>query len=95
MKSYIHLWENMIEPENVRQCILDAAKGKKKRKSVQYVLDKIDYNVKHLTNLLENEKIKTVQNEKVFVMEGSRDKIRTIEKPHFKNKLFTICFCLN
>ena len=84
MKSYNHLWENMIEPENVRQCILDAAKGKKKRKSVQYVLDKIDYNVKHLTNLLENEKIKTVQNEKVFVMEGSRDKIRTIEKPHFK-----------
>ena len=52
MKSYNHLWEAMIEPENVRQCILDAAKGKKKRKSVQYVLDKIDYNVKHLTNLL-------------------------------------------
>ncbi len=84
MKSYSHLWEAMIEPENVRQCILDAAKGKKKRKSVQYVLDKIDYNVQHLTKLLEQEKIKTVQNEKVFVMEGSRDKIRTIEKLHFK-----------
>ena len=84
MKSYNHLWEAMIGPENVRQCILDAAKGKKKRKSVQYVLDKIDYNVKHLTNLLENEKIQTVQNERIFVMEGSRDKIRTIEKPHFK-----------
>lgn len=42
MKSYNHLWEKFIDPENIKKAIAKASKGKKNRKYVKMLLQTPD-----------------------------------------------------
>ena len=47
MKSYNHLWEKLISPDNIKLAIRKASKGKRDRKRVRYILEHIDEYVEY------------------------------------------------
>ena len=51
MKSYNHLWERMIAPENIKTAIRNASKGKRKREYVRLVFENQDYYVQYYQRL--------------------------------------------
>ena len=51
-KSYNHLFEFLIDRENIRKAILKAFKKKKKLKRVQEILANIDEHIENIRNML-------------------------------------------
>ena len=51
MKSYNHLWEKVITPENIKLAIHNAAKGKHKRTRVEQMLKDPDAYVPYYQNM--------------------------------------------
>ena len=51
MKSYNHLWEKVVDPENIKLAIRNAAKGKRKRKRVKKMLENTDLYVPYFQDL--------------------------------------------
>lgn len=84
MKTYKHLYDNMLNHDVIDAAIEKAAQHKKKRSDVQDVLEhKEDYNKKIYGMLEKREYIPKVY-QLHRIVEGSNHKIRYIEKPHFK-----------
>lgn len=84
MKTYKHLFEKIIDRENIRLAIINASKKKRNRGDVKEVLDNIDYHVEEVHNLLLNGKYKAHSYRVCIINEGTHNKVRRIRKPHFK-----------
>jgi hypothetical protein len=68
LKSYNHLFEKIIDEDNIRLAIYEAAKKKKRRKDVQKVLNNIEYHVKKIKYILENNLLKSARTLATLVM---------------------------
>lgn len=97
MKTYKHLFEPMVEMENIKQCFLSAAKGKTTRNDVARVLkperdedntnpepDCLQEHVEELQRQLITETWKPSKHRPRKINEHSCGKVRDIIKPDYK-----------
>lgn len=91
MKTVKNLWKDIITDENIEASFYEASKGKRKRDDVSKILNNIDYHVSVVKKML----IETTKNDttkgyvprissQTIINEGSRKKLRKIDKPKFK-----------
>lgn len=83
MKSYKHLFEKVVERENIRKAIYKASERKRDRKDVKEVLDNIEYHIDKIISILVKEKYVAHMDGVCVINEGTHNKIRRIRKPHF------------
>lgn len=83
MKSYNHLFEKLIDFDNIYSAILNASKGKKKRPDVKKVLNHIVRYVYRLQDILKERKLKIRKHQAVLINDGIHLKKRLIVKPDF------------
>lgn len=86
MKTYKHLFENLLDTNLIRECILDACKNKrtKHRKDVQYVRNHLDEECYKVFDILNQGTYNPVKKEAVTIVEDSCKKERDIVKPRFR-----------
>lgn len=97
MKTYKHVFEKMLEEDNIRQCFLDAAKRKTNRPEVARVIKPerdqdddslkpgcLQEHVKALQKLLEEEKFRPPKHQKKLINEYTCGKVREIIKPVYQ-----------
>lgn len=85
MKTYKHLYETMLNPENhlITLCAVEAAQGKIRRKEVYNSLINIKETKKLVTSCLENPNYVPCEDNQCTVIDGANHKKREIEKPNF------------
>ncbi len=83
MKRIGNIYSKIIDKNNIRKAILNAAKRKRSRKNVRYILTNIVSATDEIYNLLKNETFEPSPYEKVKIMDGVRKKERIIYKPAF------------
>lgn len=84
MKTYKHLFEQVVAEDNIRQAIEEAAKRKRERRDVKRVLNNMDYHVGRVQKMLINEEYSAHIDRVCVINEGTHLKVRRIRKPHFK-----------
>ena len=84
MKTYKHLFEQVVAEDNIRQAIEEAAKRKRERRDVKRVLNNMDYHVERVQKMLINEEYSAHIDRVCVINEGTHLKVRRIRKPHFK-----------
>lgn len=86
MKSYSNLYENMLDLELIRKCILDACKNKrtKRRSDVRYVKRHLDEESRKVLEMLENGTYEPDVKKPCLIYEPSCNKQREIIKPSFR-----------
>lgn len=83
MKRVGNIYEKITKKENIRQAILKASKGKKKRKSVIKILNDMNFYVNEIYDMLINKNYKPSPYVKMLIHDGVRKKERIIYKPQF------------
>lgn len=83
MKTYKHLFEQMVDKENIKECIYKASKGKRDRAYVKTALDNIDFHAENLKWILENREYHFRHYDPVLINSASERKERLIAKPYF------------
>lgn len=83
MKRYNHLYELIIDENNIRKAIHKASLKKKNRKSIKRVLDNEDTYIKLIKELLANKAFEVSPYKVSTIYDGARHKERTIYKPRF------------
>lgn len=83
MKRVGNIYQKIIDKNNIRKAILNAAKRKRKRKNVKYVIQNITEATDEIYEILKNNKFQPSPYEKVKIMDGVRKKERIIYKPAF------------
>lgn len=100
MKTYKHIFDEMLKEENIRQCFHDAAKRKTTRPEVARVLKEerevgndrpdpqcLQEHVKALQKILEEETFKPPEHRKQLINEYSCGKVREIIKPELEEAM--------
>lgn len=85
MKSYNHLYEELIKDENIKVAILKASKGKRSRKKVQRILSDIDSWIPYYRNFITN--YKTRHKKPKIIFEGITKKRREIIVPSYDEQV--------
>ena len=85
MKSYNHLWEKVITPENIKLAIHNAAKGKHKRKRVEQMLKNPDAYVPYYQNMAAKYVHRHKEPKKIY--DGICKKQREIIVPSFNEQV--------
>lgn len=83
MKRVGNVYEKIIDKNNIKKAILNAAKRKRKRRNVKYIIENITEATNQLHEMLKNDRFKPSPYEKVKIMDGVRKKERIIYKPRF------------
>ena len=83
MKRIGNIYSKITDKNNIRKAILNAAKRKRNRKNVRYILKNIVNITDEIYELLKNETFEPSPYEKVKIMDGVRKKERIIYKPAF------------
>ena len=83
MKTYKNLYDKCLDKEFIRQMIVEAAAGKKKRVDVRRVLEKIDHYTEVFYNVLEKQTYKAHIPRATIINEGTKPKKREIRKIRF------------
>jgi len=83
MKRYGHLYEKIYGKENVKEAILKASKGKRRRKDVTNILNNIEIYTNKIHNMLKNESYIPSPYVVDQIQEGIAQKKRIIYKPNF------------
>lgn len=83
MKTYHHLLEKSLTPQNVRKCMLDAAEGKLKRREVLRAFEHFDKTYDLIVKCARAPNYYPREDNKHVVIDGTNHKERTIEKPMF------------
>ena len=83
MKSYNHFFENMLKPNNVCYCMLEAAKGKMWRREVFNALVNFDKTYEFIIKCARNPDFKPCEDNRHQIIDGANHKKREIEKPRF------------
>lgn len=84
MKSYNHLFEKIIDTENIRKAIHQSSKRKKKRKEVQQVLNNENYYIKVIQDILINDRFIIRKHIPKIIDDGFQHKQRKIIQPDYK-----------
>lgn len=84
MKSYNGLFDNMLSESAMDDAFRKAARGKRKREDVQYVLGDLEKHKKKLTKLLVKDRFKLKKHETCKINEYNCHKERNIVKPYFR-----------
>ena len=84
MKSYNHVFEKIIDPDNLRLAIERSSLGKRDRVDVKNVRSDPDKHVAIIQELLITRKYKIPAHELVEINDGVRQKKRQIIKPNYK-----------
>jgi len=84
VKTYKNLYEKIISEENLKKAFFKAAKGKRKRKDIQRILDNVDEHVAILRGILEREDFRPAHHKPVQINDGFKMKKRHIIKPYYK-----------
>lgn len=83
MKRKGNIYKNIVEKENIKFAILNAARRKMKRNNVQKVMNNIDKYVDNIQNMLINKSYTPSPYQEVKIQDGVRKKERIIFKPCF------------
>ena len=83
MKSYKHLFEQLISYEKLDKAIETSSLGKRNRHEVKRVLNNKDRYIKRLQELLTNRSLKFRMHEAVLINDGMKAKKRLIIKPDY------------
>lgn len=83
MKSYNHLFEKLIDFDNIYKAIMRAAKGKKDRPDVKKVIRHINKYIYRLQDILTGRKLQIRKHNAVLINDGIHAKKRLIIKPDF------------
>lgn len=83
MKTYKHLFEQMLSPETVCRCALDAAEGKLRRTEVIGTFIDFDRAYDHVVECAKNPDYKPCEDNTHEIIDGANHKPREIEKPMF------------
>lgn len=83
MKRARNIFEKIVDKNNIQRAILNASKGKKRRKNVRKILDNIIYYTDEIQQMLINKTYKHGGYEKLKIQDGVRKKERIIYKPTF------------
>ena len=83
MKRYNHIFEKIVDEENIRNAIHKASKRKRKRASVIRILSNEDKYIKIIQDILINRTYYPSPYIVQKIYDGSRKKERTIYKPRF------------
>lgn len=83
MKTYSNLYDKCLDRDFIKQMILEAAAGKKKRIDVRRVLGSLDHYVEVFYNVLEKQTYRAHIPRATIVSEGSKQKKREIRKIRF------------
>lgn len=86
MKTYKHLFENMIDLDNIERAIMKASEHKRKRDDVKSVLENLENEKVVVKDMLVSGNIDFLDytEKECEIKEGSRQKTRRIIKPRFK-----------
>ena len=84
MKTYKNLYEKIISEENLKKAFFKAAKGKRKRKDIQRILDNVDEHGAILRGILEREDFRPAHHKPIQINDGFKMKKRHIIKPYYK-----------
>lgn len=87
MRSYNHLWDHMVDVDNVKACFVDAAKGKTTRRDVRNHLACVDDRAATLIQHLNNEPWTPPVHKPSYLREGSTGKVRIIIKPTYAEQV--------
>ena len=83
MKTYKNLFNNMIQPEIIAKCALDAAVGKTKRREVLNAFRFFDKTCETVISCAKNPDYVPCENNVHQIIDGINHKKREIEKPMF------------
>lgn len=83
LKRYGFIYEKICDPENIRNAILHAAKGKKDRRTVEEILENVDLAVEILEEILIDKTFKPSPYKEIIIKDGASQKERVIYKPKF------------
>lgn len=83
MKTYKKLYEQMIPPDIVCKCALDAAESKTQRSDVQKSLINFDQTYDYVMKCINDENYNPCENNVHEIIDGANNKQREIEKPNF------------
>lgn len=87
MKTYKHLFEQLISPENIREAIKNAAKRKHNRPVVKEIFAHVDEHVAAIIKLLSEGGFKPQIHDIRIIRDGVKKKTREIVQPYFyRNK---------
>lgn len=83
MKTYSNLYDKCLDRSFIKDMILEAAKGKKKRIDVRRVLERLDHYVDVFYNILDKQTYRAHIPRATIINEGTRQKTREIRKIRF------------
>lgn len=83
MKTYKHLFDFMLDPRVVAQCMLDAAKGKTHRPEVMYAITHFDKTYDIVVSCAKDPDYRPCEDNVHEIIDGANNKPREIEKPKF------------
>lgn len=86
MKTYKHLYENMLNYEYIESCIYSASQGKRSRVLVKQILENPEPVVNKILSQIQDKTWYPPSHGKTSLREGSHKKERIIEKPYFNNE---------
>lgn len=85
MKSYNHLWEKLISPENIKLAIKNASRGKRKRTNVKYIYGHQDEFIGYYQHLAET--YEAIRRKPKEIYDGVTRKKRQITVPTFDEQV--------
>lgn len=83
MKSFNHLFEKLIDYDNIKTAFKNAAKRKRRRGDVQYILENEEKHITNVIHILENGEFKPQTHNLMRIQDGVSKKERFIMQPYF------------
>lgn len=83
MKTYSGLFEAMLDPWTVWNCMLDAAEGKLHRPEVRYAILHFDRTYEKVIKCAKDPNYRPCEDNVHKIIDGANNKLREIEKPKF------------
>lgn len=83
MKRYNHIFERIINIDNIIKTINRASKSKRGRKKVERILDSSFFNAMEIRKMLVNKLYVPNKSKETIIIDGISRKVRVIRKPMF------------
>lgn len=83
MKTYKNLFNKLIDYDNIYKAIINASRRKKNRTDVKKVLNKINFYIYRLQDLINQDRLKIRKHNANLINDGMKAKPRLIVKPDF------------
>ncbi len=95
MKRYNHIFERIINIDNIIKAINRASKSKRGRKKVERILDSSFFNAMEIRKMLVNKLYVPNKSKETIIIDGISRKVRVIRKPMFyPDQIIHLCIIL-